>query len=195
MDKDFITEFGGAVLAGGASKRMGFNKALVEINGEPLISKVANSLNRAGVVNLKIVGGESKAFTLLGHECLADEYPGEGPLGGIITALNHFNSEGKKHVLIVACDLPNISEDLIGKMIEHSLKEPKSIVIPLVDGHLQWMHVLWPTSVLPTLLRSFSNGERAPWKASKGLSLLRIEGIDPQILFDVDRPEDLTKVL
>ena len=50
MDKDFITKFGGAVLAGGASKRMGFNKALVEINGEPLISKVANSLNRAGVV-------------------------------------------------------------------------------------------------------------------------------------------------
>ncbi len=195
MNKNLVTEFGGAVLAGGASKRMGFNKALVEINGEPLISKVAKTLNRAGVMNLKIVGGDSKTFTLLGHECLADEHPDEGPLGGIITALNHFNDKGKKHVLVVACDLPNISEDLIRKMIEHSLKEPKSIVIPLVDGHLQWMHVLWPTSVLPTLLRSFSNGVRAPWKASKGLPILRIEGINPHVLFDVDRPEDLTNIL
>ena len=195
MDKNLVTEFGGAVLAGGTSERMGFNKALVEINGEPLISKVANSLNGAGLMNLKIVGGESKAFTLLGYECLADEHPDEGPLGGIITALNHFNSEGKSHVLIVACDLPNISEDLLIKMMEHSLKEPKSIVIPLVDGHLQWMHVLWPTDVLFTLLKSFSNGVTAPWKASKDLPLLRIEGIDPQVLFDIDRPEDLTQVL
>ena len=195
MEKNFVAEYSGAVLAGGASRRMGFNKALLEINGGPLISKVASSLNRAGVMNLKIVGGDSEAFTLLGYECLTDEYPGEGPLGGIITALNHFKNKGKKHVLVVACDLPNISEDLISQMIERSMEEPKSIVIPLVEGHLQWMHVLWPTGVLPTLLKSFSNGVRAPWRASKDLPLLRIEGIDPQVLFDIDRPEDLTKVL
>jgi len=195
MDKNFDTEFGGAVLAGGTSTRMGFNKALIEINGEALISKVTSSLNRAGVMDLKIVGGESEAFTLLGHECLADEYPGEGPLGGIITALNYFKNIGKKHVLVVACDLPNISADLIKKMVENSLKEPKSVVVPLVEGHLQWMHVLWPTEVLSTLLKSFSNGERAPWKASKDLPLLRIEGIDPQVLFDIDHPEDLAGVL
>jgi molybdopterin-guanine dinucleotide biosynthesis protein A len=195
MEKNFDTEFGGAVLAGGTSTRMGFNKALIEINGEPMISKIARSLNRAGLMNLKMVGGDSEAFTLLGHECLADEYPGEGPLGGIITALNYFKNRGKKHVLVVACDLPNISPDLISKMIENSMKEPKSVVVPLVEGHLQWMHVLWPTDVLPTLLKSFSNGLRAPWRASKDLPLLRIEGIDPQILFDLDRPEDLKQVL
>lgn len=68
MEKNFDTEFGGAVLAGGTSTRMGFNKALIEINGEALISKVTSSLNRAGVTDLKIVGGESEAFTLLGHD-------------------------------------------------------------------------------------------------------------------------------
>ena len=80
-------------------------------------------------------------------------------------------------------------------MIENSMKEPKSIVVPLSEGHLQWMDVLWPTDVLSTLLKSFSNGVRAPWKASKDLPLLRIEGIDPQVLLDIDRPEDLTQVL
>ena len=80
-------------------------------------------------------------------------------------------------------------------MVENSLKEPKSIVVQLVEWHLQWRHVLWPPDVLFTLLKSFSNGVRAPWKASKDLPLLRIEGIDPQVLFDIDRPEDLTQVL
>lgn len=195
MDKNFITNFGGAVLAGGESKRMGFNKALIEVDGEPLISRVANSINRVGIADLKIVGGDSESFELLGYECLADEYPGEGPLGGIITALNYFKTQGKKHVLIVACDLPNISEILINQILEDSLTEPKSIVLPVVEGHLQWMHTLWPTTVLTTLLKSFLSGVRAPWRATEGLPLLKIEGVDPLVLFDVDQPEDLIKVL
>ena len=195
MAQNFITGIGGAVLAGGSSKRMGFNKALIEINGEPLISRVATSINNAGLMDLRIVGGDCDAFAVLGHDCLPDEYPGEGPLGGIITALNHYKKKDKEHVLVVACDLPNISEKLISTILEGSKQEPKSIVIPLVGGHLQWMHALWPTAVLPALLKSFSNGVRAPWRASTELPLQRIEGIDPEILLDVDRPEDLTKVL
>lgn len=195
MTQNFITGLGGAILAGGSSKRMGFNKALIEINGEPLISRVASSINNAGLMDLRIVGGDCDAFEVLGHDCLSDEYPGEGPLGGIITALNHYRKKGKEHVLVVACDLPNISEKLIRTILEGSKQEPKSIVIPLVEGHLQWMHALWPTAVLPALLKSFSNGVRAPWRASIDLPLMRIEGIDPEILLDVDRPEDLTKVL
>jgi len=194
MAQNFITGIGGAVLAGGSSKRMGFNKALIEINGEPLISRVATSINNAGLMDLRIVGGDSDAFAVLGHDCLPDEYPGEGPLGGIITALNHYKKKDKEHVLVVACDLPNISEKLIRTILEGSKQEPKSIVIPLVEGHLQWMHALWPTAVLPALLKSFSNGVRAPWRASTELPLLRIEGIDPEILLDVDSPEDLIKV-
>ena len=111
MEENFAANFGGAILAGGQSERMGFNKALLEIDGEPLIAKVARVLNEAGVGNFQIVGGDSATFTSLGYSCLSDEYPGEGPLGGIITALNYFKSQGKKHVLIVACDLPNISKN------------------------------------------------------------------------------------
>ena len=80
-------------------------------------------------------------------------------------------------------------------MLLKSLREPKSIVVPVVEEHLQWMHALWPTDVLPTLLKSFSNSVRAPWRATKELQLLKIEGIDPKVLFDIDQPEDLKKVL
>ena len=88
MEENFADNFGGAILAGGQSERMGFNKALLEIDGEPLIAKVARVLNEVVVGNFQIVGGDSATFTSLGYSCLSDEYPGEGPLGGIITALN-----------------------------------------------------------------------------------------------------------
>lgn len=195
MEENFAANFGGAILAGGQSERMGFNKALLEIDGEPLIAKVARVLNETGVGNFQIVGGDSATFTSLGYSCLSDEYPGEGPLGGIITALNYFKSQGKKHVLIVACDLPNISKNFINEMFLKSIEEPESILVPVVEEHLQWMHALWPTDVLPVLLKSFSSSNRAPWRATEDLQILKIEGADPHVLFDIDEPDDLTRIL
>ena len=195
MQENIIANFGGAVLAGGQSKRMGFDKALLEIDGEPLIGRVVRAFNEAGVIDFRIVGGNGAVFTALGYQCLSDEYPGEGPLGGIITALKHFKSQGKTHVLIVACDLPHISKNFITEMILKSTEEPKSILVPVVEERLQWMHAIWPTDVLPNLLNSFSNSIRAPWRATKDLKILTIEGADPQVLFDVDEPDDLTMIL
>ena len=55
MQENIIANFGGAVLAGGQSKRMGFDKALLEIDGEPLIGRVVRAFNEAGEIKLRIV--------------------------------------------------------------------------------------------------------------------------------------------
>lgn len=70
----------GLVLAGGASRRMGRDKALLPWRGRPLIDHMLALLAAAGVER-SVVSGDRPC-----HDGLPDRYPGQGPLGGIATA-------------------------------------------------------------------------------------------------------------
>ena len=195
MENLLTNDFGGAVLAGGASERMGFNKALLEIDGEPLVLKVLNSLTEAGILDSKIVGGDLDSYSEFGFGFIEDTYPGEGPLAGIITALDHYKNLDKGHVFILACDLPNVSSSFINQMCIESLEAPESIVIPTSNGHRQRMHASWPVVILENLIESFQKGVRAPWRACEGLPLLEINLADKDYLVDVDSPQDIARFL
>ncbi len=94
----------GAVLTGGASRRMGRTKALVEVDGTPMASRVADALSAAGCEPVVLYGGDPIELAPLDRPVLPDRYPGEGPLGGILGVLEQF-AEPATDVLIVACDL------------------------------------------------------------------------------------------
>jgi molybdopterin-guanine dinucleotide biosynthesis protein A len=77
----------GAVLMGGASRRMGRDKALVEVDGLPMASRVAAALTAAGCRSAVAVGGDAAVHARLGLSSVPDRWPGEGPLGAIVTVL------------------------------------------------------------------------------------------------------------
>ncbi|WP_434127450.1 molybdenum cofactor guanylyltransferase, partial [Enterococcus faecium] len=58
--------FAGAVLTGGDSRRMGTDKALIEVDGGPLARRVANALRAAGADPVIAVGGDLEALGDLG---------------------------------------------------------------------------------------------------------------------------------
>ena len=82
----------GFILAGGASSRMGRDKALLELGGGPLIVRTARLVE--SVVGPATVIGDSAAFRALGLRTIADDWPGAGPLGGIATALRAASRPG-----------------------------------------------------------------------------------------------------
>ena len=62
----------GAVLCGGASRRMGTDKAFIEIDGVPMARRVASALADAGCESIYAVGGDSIRLRRLGFVTLAD---------------------------------------------------------------------------------------------------------------------------
>ena len=66
---------------------MGTDKALITTDGITLVERAVDALTRAGADPVIVVGGNRAAIEALGLRYVDDQWPGEGPLGGIITAL------------------------------------------------------------------------------------------------------------
>jgi molybdopterin-guanine dinucleotide biosynthesis protein A len=66
---------------------MGRDKAFVVVDGEPMVVRVARALRGAGADEVVAVGGDEARLSALGLAHLPDDHPGEGPLGGVLTAL------------------------------------------------------------------------------------------------------------
>src|SRR4029078_6965520 len=93
-----LLTFTGAVLCGGRSSRMGTDKAQIRIDGVPMAIRVGGCLLEAGADRILAIGA---ATTPLGQVGVPDRWPGEGPVGGVITALGVAGTD----VAVLACDL------------------------------------------------------------------------------------------
>jgi len=177
---------GGAVLAGGASSRMGTDKALIELDGAALVTRAVAALGAAAADPVLIVGGDGAAFTALGLTAVADLWPGEGPLGGIITALDAIPTEV---IVVLSCDLTDASAIAVRAVV--GALGDADVAVPVVEGHDQWLHAAWHRRCLPTLRAEFDAGVRAPRRAARSLDVVRLLDGDPGWYHDADRPEDL----
>lgn len=122
----------GAVLAGGASRRMGRDKALVEVVGAPMIRRVATALRPA--VDLLIVAG--RADQIEGLPGVPDPVPGQsGPLAGVAAATDWSFREGgpESMVVAVAVDHPFVRTATLRELLALSGDEA---VIP-VDSDMR----------------------------------------------------------
>ena len=92
---------GGAVLCGGRSERFGRDKAMIDVGGRPLAEQVARVLESAGCQPVLFVGGNGDGLaSATGREFVADAWPGEGPLGGVIDALHWFRSRDVDGIVV-----------------------------------------------------------------------------------------------
>lgn len=191
------------ILAGGKGRRMGFQeKALIDINGSPLISCVTRSLER-GVDNIIISVRDTEQGDLLsevmpGYRYAYDTYESKGPIAGILSGLQACSDE---FCFIAACDMPYIN----GKVVEMLFRESEGYdaAIPRhEDGFLEPLHAVYKCSpMIRETRKAIERGENiilAPvFKLNVNyIDMDKIRKIDPELrtFMNINTPEDIREV-
>jgi molybdopterin-guanine dinucleotide biosynthesis protein A len=170
---------------------MGRDKALVSLAGVPLAAVAARALRQAGAIAVTMVGGDLPALGRHGLPGIPDLYPGEGPLGGVLTALQWAPVE---LVVVLSCDLATIGATEVEALVRGLQADAGAdVAAPLVQGRPQYLTAAYRRAVHGALQERFDDGERAMRRAvaRSGLRIAALAGLDPRHLADIDTPEAL----
>lgn len=184
-----------AIMAGGRSKRMGQDKAWIELDGEPLITRVAAVL--AQVADEVIVVANEPRYASLGLRVVKDRYPNGGALGGIATGVG---AAAHDTVLVAACDMPFLSPAVWQLLLGHAGEG--DVVIPRVGGEYETLHALYTKACLPHMARALAEDRLRVIAFFDQVRVLPIDepelrAVDPGLrsFTNVNTPEELASAL
>ncbi|HEX8764691.1 MAG TPA: molybdenum cofactor guanylyltransferase [Candidatus Acidoferrum sp.] len=161
----------GYVMAGGASTRFGFDKARAQLNGETMLGRMCALLKDAtGSVGVVAPFGR---YAELGERIVEDRWPGEGPLGGIITALMDARAQDHQLAwcLVVGCDMPFLTAELLRYLRDRALASSAAVVTPQSANGLEPLCSCWHTNATGKLQYAFEDGIRKVTEAMKRVSM------------------------
>jgi molybdopterin-guanine dinucleotide biosynthesis protein A len=147
----------GVILAGGMSTRLGRDKAVEPLAGQPLIGRVLSMLSDVTDTSVVVVNDEARGAELPLPEDVAvavDAYPDSGSLGGIFTGLQAASADW---ALVVACDMPFLNPTLLARMLE--LRTDHDVIVPVLDGRPEPTHALYSKACLPHMEERLQHGK------------------------------------
>jgi molybdopterin-guanine dinucleotide biosynthesis protein A len=170
-----------AILAGGAARRLGgTNKALLRIGGERIIDRQLAQVRQL-TGDVFIVAPDRAPYDDLCLPVVADEIPGAGALGGILTALI---ASPCPRTLVLACDLPFVTAALL-RLLEQA--GDADLVIPRGAGGYEPLCAVYTKACLPAIRARIARGDL---RASALPAGVRVAEIGPEVLAAHD-PDDL----
>lgn len=182
----------GAVLTGGNSRRMGRTKALVEVGGSPMAARVAAALLEAACAPVELIGGDAVELAPLGFAVVADLHPGEGPLGGVLTALA--TGGGPSHdtddVVVVACDLPHLTSEIVARLAAAARSNPAAPAVVARTDRIQPSCALWRPVALVPVVDAFREGERSLHRVLRAIGAVEVP-VDRDALVNVNTPSEV----
>ncbi len=152
----------GHVLAGGRSSRMGTDKALVHLDGVPLVVRALSILRDAGI-DAAIAGARSDLYGF----APAVEDAGRGPLGGICAALGVTPAELG---VFLSVDMPLLPSVLVSFLLDHARRTEAAITLASVNGFAQPFPAVVARAVLPGLQAELQAGNDGCFSAFRAVS-------------------------
>jgi molybdenum cofactor guanylyltransferase len=189
-----MTRLSAIVLAGGKSSRMGEDKALIPIQGIPLLQRVCHVAKSCADQVYIVTPWPERYQNLLLPGCeFIQELPTEtqGPLVGFAQGMEKVRTEW---VLLLACDLPNLRIDVLQDWVNRLDTIEEENIAFLVKHPKGWEPLcgFYRDRSLPLLLDFIKQGGRSfqQWLQQNSVAVLPLP--EPDMLFNCNTPEDLS---
>ncbi|OMF37217.1 hypothetical protein BK133_06320 [Paenibacillus sp. FSL H8-0548] len=186
----------GLILAGGRSTRMGTDKALLHIDGKPLLYRLVKQLSR--LTQEVIISVGTKQQETIYRQCLgelensvrfaADLYPDCGPLSGL-----HAGLLGRVdgYLFVMACDMPNVSEEVLGQLTAHM--DSGAEVIHVAG---QPFHALYHTGAITQIEAALNEQDYRLQRLLQRLFSVQVKlaaDVSSAVFANLNTPEDYNK--
>ncbi|HUF35739.1 MAG TPA: nucleotidyltransferase family protein [Gemmatimonadales bacterium] len=184
----------GLVLAAGSSSRLGTNKLLLELGGEPLVRRAARRAVTAGLAPVIVVLGAeaqrvAEALEGLPVTLVENPRPADGMPASLRTAINAVPADSAAAVVILP-DMPLVTTAMLAELRERFLTGRAPLVISLY-GETAAPPTLYARSLFPALLAAAEGGREVVREHREGALAMRWPA---ELLVDVDVPADLERL-
>lgn len=185
----------GAILAGGRARRFGgVDKSALLVNGQRIVERHLDLLRRLSP-HVFIVGHTPERFAALGAGVVEDVVADAGPLGGLLTAVSRAEAP---QVIVLACDLPLVTERLLRGLLETMARHPDAdVVVPRDARGRHPLCACYRTRCAPALAARVAAGRLKVLDALSDLAVVdvgpdRLRELDPdgRALANVNTPEE-----
>jgi molybdenum cofactor guanylyltransferase len=182
----------GLVLAGGKSRRMGQDKALLRHNGETQLGLAVRLLQQhLARVFVSARADQSTEPERARFSQIVDRYANLGPLAGILSAMD---TDPQAAWLVVACDLPNLDSETICHLLdERSATQPFTAYRSSVDGMPEPLCAIYNPSARRILDEFVAAGIQCPRKIMMRSDTRLLEARNPKALDNINTPDELSR--
>ena len=186
-----------SIQAGGESRRMGQDKALISFLGQPLIQRIARRMLPIAD-EMIVTANQPEAYRFLELPIFPDIRIGQGALGGLYTALA---SASQPLVAVIACDMPFANPELIKQQARLLETEGTDVVIPRMPNGFEPLHAVYRRATcLPVIEWALNNQQL---KLISWFSKVKVRSLSPEecrisdpgnlAFTNVNTPEQLTE--
>lgn len=178
-----MMDFSAVILCGGTSSRMGMDKALIDFNGQALLSDRITMFKNAGAKRIIVSGPPRSAIPA---DYIGDEIHCRGPLGGLHAALKYADC-GK--CAVIAVDMPFVTADVFTRLLDHSTR---SITLARHSGRIEPLCGVYDAGLHSVIADLIRNKNASVMALANTVGYETIDFTDDRLFVNLNTPADLT---
>ena len=172
------------ILAGGASRRMGRDKASLAIDGKTFLEIQMEKGRSLGIRDIIVSGHYQKGS---GYRVVEDSFPGRGPLEGLRCCLSAALND---RALVLAVDTPLVPVDELGLLMRFSETDRTIPTVLSHDGMVEPLIAIYPKSVVPYAVEELEKGKGAMRSVLQATGYQEFESsLDESFFMNVNTPQ------